>query len=251
MGRFEIEIEAYRLDAMIGACKQIILDECERDRNWPLAVASSMCLFARLCAAAGMSDADIRRMLRDYLAIGEHRLDLPAAASVGAPHIRQRCFFGAVRLGDAKRAGLEGHAGHGDDRDKPRRERAHAAGPTAAAGHAGGLADADGRDTSEERQRTGRQQRRQPQDGGAVRGRDRRAQPDPAGGMARPGPSDSFWSDADWLFCRDGKWRPVEPGTFPLADGVSARVVRLRGYGNAIVPQAAAAFVMAFMEAMG
>jgi DNA (cytosine-5)-methyltransferase 1 len=35
-----------------------------------------------------------------------------------------------------------------------------------------------------------------------------------------------------------------------LAHGVSARVVRLRGYGNAIVPQAAAAFITAFMEAI-
>ena len=56
------------------------------------------------------------------------------------------------------------------------------------------------------------------------------------------------WSDAEWIECRDGKLRPVEPGTFPLAHGVSARVVRLRGYGNAIVPQVAAAFVRAFMD---
>jgi DNA (cytosine-5)-methyltransferase 1 len=34
-----------------------------------------------------------------------------------------------------------------------------------------------------------------------------------------------------------------------LAHGVSARVVRLRGYGNAIVPQAGAAFVKSFTEA--
>ena len=33
-----------------------------------------------------------------------------------------------------------------------------------------------------------------------------------------------------------------------MAHGVSARVVRLRGYGNAIVPQAAAAFVGAFLD---
>lgn len=39
---------------------------------------------------------------------------------------------------------------------------------------------------------------------------------------------------ADWLFCRDGKWRPVGPGTFPLAHEAPARVGRLRGYGNAI-----------------
>lgn len=72
-----------------------------------------------------------------------------------------------------------------------------------------------------------------------------------------------FWRDADWLFCRDGKWRPVEPGTFPLVDGATARlgrvepgvarvassnrVGRLKGYGNAINAQAAAEFIRAYM----
>ncbi|HHB8506523.1 TPA: DNA cytosine methyltransferase [Klebsiella pneumoniae] len=72
-----------------------------------------------------------------------------------------------------------------------------------------------------------------------------------------------FWRDADWLLCRDAKWRPVEPGTFPLVDGAAARlgrvepgmarvassnrVGRLKGYGNAINAQAAAAFIRAYM----
>lgn len=72
-----------------------------------------------------------------------------------------------------------------------------------------------------------------------------------------------FWRDADWLLCRDGNWRPVEPGTFPLVDGAAARmgrvepgvarvassnrVGRLKGYGNAINAQAAAAFIRAYM----
>ncbi|HBZ8434961.1 TPA: DNA cytosine methyltransferase [Klebsiella aerogenes] len=72
-----------------------------------------------------------------------------------------------------------------------------------------------------------------------------------------------FWRDADWLLCRDGKWRPVEPGTFPLVDGAAARmgrvepgvarvassnrVGRLKGYGNAINAQAAAEFIRAYV----
>jgi len=57
------------------------------------------------------------------------------------------------------------------------------------------------------------------------------------------GPTNGHWRDADWLLCRDGKWRPVEPGTFPLVDGATARVVRLRAYGNAINAKAAQAFI--------
>ncbi|VGG64403.1 C-5 cytosine-specific DNA methylase [Klebsiella quasipneumoniae] len=82
-------------------------------------------------------------------------------------------------------------------------------------------------------------------------------------GDYRPLEVNGFWRDADWLLCRDGKWRPVEPGTFPLVDGAAARlgrvepgvarvassnrVGRLKGYGNAINAQAAAAFIRAYM----
>ncbi|TNV22104.1 DNA cytosine methyltransferase [Buttiauxella sp. B2] len=73
-----------------------------------------------------------------------------------------------------------------------------------------------------------------------------------------------FWRDADWLLCRDGQWRPVEPGTFPLvarfAKGMGHsksspralagrnRTGRLKGYGNAINAEAAAAFIRSYME---
>jgi DNA (cytosine-5)-methyltransferase 1 len=53
---------------------------------------------------------------------------------------------------------------------------------------------------------------------------------------------------ADWLFCRDGKWRPVEPGTFPLADAAPARVGRLRAYGNALDAETATQFCSAVKE---
>lgn len=56
------------------------------------------------------------------------------------------------------------------------------------------------------------------------------------------------WSGYDLLPCADGKTRRIESGTFPLAHGVPARVVRLRGYGNAIVAPLAAQFIAAFME---
>lgn len=62
------------------------------------------------------------------------------------------------------------------------------------------------------------------------------------------GPVNGFWRDADWIGGRDGKWRPVEPGAFPLAHGVPARVGRVRAYGNAINPQQGAEFMRAVME---
>ena len=77
------------------------------------------------------------------------------------------------------------------------------------------------------------------------------------------------WSDPDWLYCRDEKYRPIEPSIKPLVNGIprgmvrsgdnsdafdanntqEARVMRLKGYGNAIVPQVAASFIQAFMAA--
>ncbi len=73
-------------------------------------------------------------------------------------------------------------------------------------------------------------------------------------------PTDGHWRAADWLFCRDGKWRPVEPGTFPLVNGSAfklgsgsalegrSRVGMLKAYGNAIVASVAQEFIAAFME---
>jgi len=102
-------------------------------------------------------------------------------------------------------------------------------------------------------------------DGANEFGRSRYAEQNRLGGEpVRALEVNGFWRDADWLFCRDGKWRPVEPGTFPLVDGAAARmgrvesgvarvassnrVGRLKGYGNAINAQAAAAFIRAYME---
>ena len=75
------------------------------------------------------------------------------------------------------------------------------------------------------------------------------------------------WNDYRIIHCTDGKPRRVGTGVSPLAHGIprgmgsgqpelsklvrsarSNRVGRLKGYGNAIVPQVAAAFIWAFMN---
>lgn len=63
-----------------------------------------------------------------------------------------------------------------------------------------------------------------------------------------PRATNGFWANAEWIACRDGKARPVEPGVAPLAHGAPNRVGRLRGYGNAICAPQATEFVRAFME---
>jgi len=65
------------------------------------------------------------------------------------------------------------------------------------------------------------------------------------------GATNGYWSNAEWIPCLDGKARPIEPGTFPLANGANNRMGRLRGYGNALVAPQAIAFVKAVMGDFG
>ena len=60
--------------------------------------------------------------------------------------------------------------------------------------------------------------------------------------------SPGSWSRFDVLPCADKRSRRVESGTFPLAHGVPGRVGKLRAYGNAIIPELAAAFIKAYLE---
>lgn len=205
------------------------------------------------------------------------------AAGFGAPHIRQRLYIAAVRLDDALRTRLEGHGGDERHFHRSGRISADEAGSVTEAGATHGLAFTDGDgcqsrgegcaslghgEAADPGRRVGGLghadsdgDRRNPggihsAEGGEGR-RDSDHLPEHAGstgGMddgGRPGPTNGFWRDADWLFCRDGKWRPVQPGTFPLVDGAPARVGRLRGYGNAIVAEVAASFIKATSEVIG
>ncbi|EKD3228043.1 DNA cytosine methyltransferase [Escherichia coli] len=162
------------------------------------------------------------------------------ACSIGAPHKRDRLFFGAYNLAESLRAERGGERVHGlGEGDKTQGSRT--ATESTGRGDSGGLGNTD----SERLQRERRDSDSQGREGQDIR---QVGLLDGAGAENNTtNPHHGFWSDADWLGCRDGKFRPVEPGTFPLANGIPARVGRLRGYGNAIVPQVAAEFIKAFM----
>lgn len=74
----------------------------------------------------------------------------------------------------------------------------------------------------------------------------------PVGGMAARGGAtdavDGERNNADWLLCRDGKWRPVGPGAFPLDNAPPSRMGRLRAYGNALDAETVVAFLSAVRE---
>jgi DNA (cytosine-5)-methyltransferase 1 len=148
------------------------------------------------------------------------------AAGIGAPHIRQRLYFVAV-ANDERCKGQRLHLRAGQSRSPIAQ--------VARGGTAGTLANASGHERGEGRRRP------------AVEGR---TEPRGTSEQSSGCRDDSAWSAADYLPCTDGKARPVEPGTFPLAHGVPARVGKLRAYGNAIVPQVAATFIRAARSAM-
>src|SRR4029434_5406343 len=85
-----------------------------------------------------------------------------------------------------------------------------------------------------------------------------------------PGPTNGFWRDAEWIWCRDEKWRAVEPtpermapglaahlgsvrvggASFfhPLQTGSKASIMRLKAYGDCINAEVAKEFIRAYMS---
>lgn len=145
------------------------------------------------------------------------------AASVGAPHIRDRAYWVAYSH---------------DARPQGRRKRGY--GPNQRAVGSSSLVGGMGNphcDRPETRIVTAKRARL-----GYT--------PFANGDSQRPGPANSHWGIADWIGCRDRKWRAVESGTFPLVDESPARVGRLRGYGNAIVAEQAKTFIVSAVDAI-
>ena len=184
------------------------------------------------------------------------------ACSVGAPHIRQRLWFMADAESERQRADEPG-------RDSERGQLvagAGARGDSCDDGAVDELPDAahakHTKNTIEDRPREGAQVEL----GGScvssgVMGNANSARSQ--GWKQRRDGTDKLpvgpssvaggWAELEWLPCSDGKARPTQPGLFPLADGLPegmdySRTGALKGTGNAIVPQAAAAFIGAYMD---
>ena len=190
------------------------------------------------------------------------------AASFGAPHIRQRLWF----VADTDNAGSQGWIPRGPDQEREDQHRhvgrdgatdggmgdtdlhdgRHGDSALTSNGQArvehGGASTTDGlADTQRNEQRVGRGTRSEAQ-ARDERGVEPSGRGEVGGMEALRGEANGFWGDVDWLFCRDAKWRPVEPSTFPLVDGAPSRVGRLRAYGNGIVPQVAQGLIESYME---
>ena len=216
----------------------------------------------------------------DY-AIGAFDL---CSAGFGAPHIRQRLWFVADTDNPRSQGSGETRVGQGVEHSGSQSTRASAdVGVDNAIGngrnegrnrdHGRNVGEQpdpvveDGRvgDTQHDGQSASSEQRSNDQDApddekeqivsvqseGASISRDDRSGDGGKGGddtETRAYETNGYWSAADWLLCRDGKWRPVEPDTFPLAHGATARVGRLRAYGNAITSQVAQGLIESYME---
>ena len=185
----------------------------------------------------GWLDDICTEMEREKYRVGQIVL---TAAGEGAPHIRQRLYWVANRLPDPASTRLEGRKRQGiQGRGAGFAVSGSGLGNTKHDGH---NANQIGRGLSESEIESG---------------------------MLKFEGSDTEWSDPYWIYCRDKKYRPIESSIKPLVNGIpkgvvrggniseefdanntqEARAMRLKGYGNAIVPQVASSFIQAFMAA--
>jgi DNA (cytosine-5)-methyltransferase 1 len=202
------------------------------------------------------------------------------AASVGAFHIRQRLWF-IAKLGNPSSKRLEeqiiGQVDVESKQSSPTGLVAHASGRREQRRGISGFRESDSPvlepGTEQRFERGGSLDRMADAESRGTLSAEQSEQGD---GLEQSSKS-NFWSAAVWLPCRDGKWRPVEPGLCPLSSGLPVdlgclcpgevspyrvikdkegrsigqspwRVGMLKGYGNSIVPEVGAEFIKVFIE---
>jgi DNA (cytosine-5)-methyltransferase 1 len=173
------------------------------------------------------------------------------AASAGAYHLRNRYWF--VADADGGQSGARrGDAGEVRGISQAQRQPEHGAAVSGGSctKHRGGVADADlarpqGRPLLSERagQRPAGANGVEHATVVAEREPDDESHAVATGGQARPVPGGA----GAWVIGADGKARRVEPGIRLLAHGIPNRVGLLRGFGNAIDPRPAQAFIEAYL----
>ena len=238
----------------------------------------------QVASKAGRSWLSGVRTDLEALAYGVGASDL-CAASVGAPHIRQRLYWVAHSISEPVRAEPRGVGGtattepsQGVQRQRTGSYAGHSSTPSGVAHSYGVASPSHARDYGEVRSVSEAQC--QPEHSASISGRGstpsgvghaqcsglmdttlRNGEHDAGGRSEWDAPLNqrepsqgrgdvSPWADSISIPFLDGKWRRTQPGVKPLAHGVPGRVGKLRAYGNAIVPQVAAEFITAYMEVM-
>lgn len=217
---------------------------------WPVAVIGEQVASKDGLAWLDIVLVDMERAGYSYGAVDT------CAAGFGAPHIRQRLYWVALahaRHDEYQRWHTVGNLVRTNDGAtqalcRTRSDREWAGYDTANGGTGNGLDNSIGEGLEGYSGHVHEEVGREDAVGSATE-------------TGKPGGASStngFWRDADWLWCKDKKWRPIKPGASALVDGIPAgmgrgcdfRAIsqRLKGYGNAIVAPQAAEIIKAFME---
>jgi len=202
--------------------------------HWLIAQRRPVTIFGEQVASpAGLSWFDTVSADLEDTAYSCRAVDI-CAAGIGAPHIRQRLYFradsqfrGLEQLSDTSRKSSEVFRTSIESSECLQSISRYMPSSSECADSSSGIASDGELQRSGQHGWLGETETRSATASGATRG---------------------FWGDADWWHGRDEKYRPIEPGLFPLAHGVSGRMGKLRGYGNAIVAPLAAEFIKATEE---
>jgi len=192
------------------------------------------------------------------------------SGGIGAPHKRERLFFVADSQSKRGYRGLRPIHQENEEKQTRKEQGQDRTGKRIDGGSTDFVADSNNK-RHEWSARDGRQAKRGSEHSGSISVADttsrrhkqseqfRKSGSESGGKGASNGCRDGnaqhervaeFWGSSEVIYCRDGKYRPIptEPALFPLADGIPNRVGILRGAGNAIVPQAAAEIIKAYLS---
>ena len=232
-----------------------LLDECREGGYEPPVIVGE-----QVAGKAGYDWFDGVRADLEAQGYRARVVDIPAC-SVDAPHIRQRLYWCAVA--DSASDGREQGWAWPEAARYGREPTSDDRGDYGAMEHSPRLGRGEGR--AEYELRSGRAAVAGADASGVTQGdaflqrlEGHAGHDDAKGGWSvkdRPastanGRNGTYWSDAEWIICHDGKARRAQPGLRLLVDGIPGRVDLWRIGGNAIVPEVAAQVIAALMDVL-